>query len=205
MAKWIIFGTILNLALTLSPRSVQSASSVSRPSPAPSVWEKTNPRPLLAPRYNRFDPGNLRDRLMAKAQQYLKTPYRRGGSLQTGKATDCSGFVQYLYGKANIHLPRASVAQARVGRVAARSMNFSRLQAGDLLFFRSDGRHIGHVGIYLGDGKMIHAACHKLGVTVSDLHRPFYRNRFVVAKRVFKAPDSYQHASLSDVDRAAIN
>jgi cell wall-associated NlpC family hydrolase len=187
MAKWIIFGIIINLALNLAPGLAQAGSTTTGPSPAPSVWEKINTRPLLSHRYNRFDPGSLRVRLMEKAQQYLKTPYRLGASLRTGKATDCSGFVQYLYKEANIYLPRASVAQARVGKVAARSMNFSRLQAGDLLFFRSRGRHIGHVGIYLGDGKMIHAASHRLGVTVTDLHRSFYRHHFVVAKRVFKA------------------
>lgn len=142
---------------------------------------------------------------MDKAQTYLKTPYRHGGSLQTGKATDCSGFVQYLYQKADIHLPRASVAQAQVGKVAARSMNFSRLQAGDLLFFRGGGRQIDHVGIYLGNGKMIHAARNSRGVTVSDLHRPYYREHFVVAKRLFKAPDPDHNASLNNSRRAAIN
>jgi len=142
---------------------------------------------------------------MDKAQTYLKTPYRHGGSLQTGTATDCSGFVQYLYQKADIHLPRASVAQARVGQVASRSMNLSRLQAGDLLFFRGGGRQIDHVGLYLGNGKMIHAARNSRGVTVSDLHRPYYREHFVVAKRVLKTSNSYQNASPKDSAGAAIN
>jgi cell wall-associated NlpC family hydrolase len=191
MAKWIIFGTILNVTLNLAPGLAQSDFPVSGLSTAPSFWETINPRPLLSQRHNRFEPGQLRDRLMDKAQQYLQTPYRRGASLQTGKATDCSGFVQYLYKKADINLPRASAAQSRVGRVATRSMNFSRLQVGDLLFFRDGGRQIGHVGVYLGDGKMIHAARNSRGVIVSDLHQSYYRDHFVVAKRLFKAPDSY--------------
>ena len=144
--------------------------------------------PLLSRRYNRFEPGNLPDRVCERAHQYLKTPYRWGASLQTGKSTDCSGFVQYLYRKADIHLPRASAEQARVGQVAARSMDFSRLLPGDLLFFHDGGRRIGHEGIYLGAGKMIHAASHSRGVTVSDLRQDYYQRNFVVAKRLCAAP-----------------
>ena len=114
-----------------------------------------------------------------------------GASLQTGKSTDCSGFVQYLYRRADIHLPRVSAEQARVGKVAARSMDFSRLLPGDLLFFHDGGRRIGHEGIYLGEGKMIHAASHSRGVTVSDLRQSYYQRNFVVAKRLFAAPKPY--------------
>jgi hypothetical protein len=189
MAQRIICGTLISLALILSPGLAKAVfPSMLGASSAPSIWEANNLRPLLFRRYNRFEPGSLPERLAEQGQRYLKTPYRRGCSLQTGKSTDCSGFVQYLYSKANIHLPRASAEQARVGQVAARSMDFSRLQAGDLLFFRHGGRHIGHVGLYLGDGKMIHAAGTGLGVIVSDLHQPYYRSNFVVAKRLITAP-----------------
>ena len=145
----------------------------------------------MSRRYDRFEPGSLPDRLCEQANHYLKTPYRWGGSLQTGKNTDCSGFVQYLFRKANIDLPRVSAAQAREGKVAARSMDFSRLLTGDLLFFRDGKRHIGHVGIYLGEGKMIHAASTSHGVTVSDLHQDYYQKNFVVAKRLFSAPKTF--------------
>jgi hypothetical protein len=189
MAKRIICGTLINLALILSPGlSKAVAPSMLGASSAPAIWEMNNLPPLLFRRYNRFEPGSLPERLAEEGKQYLKIPYRWGCSLQTGKSTDCSGFVQYLYLKANIHLPRASAEQARVGKVAARSMDFSRLQAGDLLFFRHGGRHIGHVGLYLGDGKMIHAASHGHGVMVTDLHQPYYRSNFVVAKRLITAP-----------------
>jgi cell wall-associated NlpC family hydrolase len=104
--------------------------------------------------------------------------------LQTGKATDCSGFVQYIYKKADINLPRASGEQAQAGRLAARRMDFSKLLAGDLLFFRQGGRHIGHVGIYLGEGKMIHASSSSRGVIISDLRQGYYQGNFVVAKRL---------------------
>ncbi len=186
MSNRRFFGPVLTLALILSPHLAQAGSpEMLKSSPSPSIWE-LNDLPLLAPRrYNRFDPGNLSDRLMEQASRYLNAPYRRGGSLQTGKATDCSGFVQYIYKKADINLPRASGEQAQVGKLAAWRMDFSKLLAGDLLFFRQGGRHIGHVGIYLGEGKMIHASSSRRGVTISDLRQEYYQGNFVVAKRLF--------------------
>jgi hypothetical protein len=195
MAKRIIFGILINLVLIL-PSSLTQADSPPRSGapPAPSIWETNELPPLLSRRYNRFEPGSLPDRLCEQAHHYLKTPYRWGSSLQTGKSTDCSGFVQYLFRQADIHLPRASAEQAQLGKVAAHSMDFSRMLPGDLLFFHDGGHHIGHEGIYLGEGKMIHAASHGRGVTVSDLRQPYYQRNFVVAKRLFTAPNPYQAA-----------
>jgi len=188
MAQRIILGAAINLALILAPGLAQAVSPPMSGAPsAPSIWEANQLPPLLARRYNRFEPGSIPERLLEQGQQYLKTPYRRGGSLKTGQSTDCSGFVQFLYQKADIHLPRASAQQAQVGKVAARSLDFSRLSPGDLLFFRQGGRGIGHVGLYLGAGQMLHASSHRRGVTVSDLARPYYLSHFVVARRLFPA------------------
>lgn len=136
--------------------------------------------------YNLFEPWNFSDLVLTQARYYRDTPYSRGGSLQTGYATDCSGFVQYIYKGFKIDLPRSSAEQAQVGKVASRTMDFSKLLPGDLLFFSRGGRHIGHAGIYLGEGKMIHASNHRNGVTVTDLRQPYYEGTFVVAKRVFE-------------------
>lgn len=146
-----------------------------------------NLAPLPVQPGNRVAGRNPSDRVLSQACDYLKTPYRRGGSLQTGRATDCSGFVQYIYKKSNIDLPRASSEQARVGKVAAQTMDFSKLLAGDLLFFRRGGRHIGHVGIYMGEGMMIHASSRRHGVIITDLRQSYYQGTFVVAKRVLEA------------------
>lgn len=212
MAQRIICGILINLALIFSPGlakavapSMLGVSSSLQASSAPSIWETNNLPRLLSRRYNRFEPGSLPERLAEEGKQYLKTPYRRGCSLKTSKSTDCSGFVQYLYRKANIRLPRASAEQARVGQVAARSLNFSRLLPGDLLFFRDGGRHIGHVGLYLGEGKMIHAASHGHGVLVSDLHQPYYRSNFVVAKRLIATPKPDLPSTSKISARPAIN
>lgn len=211
MAKRIICGILINLALTLSPGLAKAVApsmlKVPAPKafPAPSIWETSNLPRLLSRRYDRFEPGSLPERLAEEAKQYLQTPYRLGCSLKTGKSTDCSGFVQYLYSKANIRLPRASAEQARVGKVAARSLNYSRLLPGDLLFFRDGGKHIGHVGLYLGEGHMIHAASHGHGVLVSDLQNPYYHHNFVVAKRLIAAPQTDLPSTSKIPGRPAIN
>lgn len=167
----------------LSPK--KNVGPVSKPSsrlPTPSKEASA----ALEQRYNRFEPWNFSDLVLTQAKHYKDTPYSRGGNLTTGYATDCSGFVQYIYKNFKIDLPRSSAEQAQVGKVVARTMDFSKLLPGDLLFFSRGGRHIGHAGIYLGEGKMIHASNRRNGVTITDLRQPYYDGTFVVAKRVFE-------------------
>ena len=94
--------------------------------------------------------------------------------------------MQFIYKKANIDLPHSSREQARVGTIVAHTLDFARMRPGDLLFFGYRGRHIGHVGIYLGDGKMIHASSRRRGVIITDLRQSSYQGAFVVAKRLFE-------------------
>jgi cell wall-associated NlpC family hydrolase len=124
---------------------------------------------------------------VAQARHYLGVPYRSGGSLETDRSTDCSGFVQFIYQQSNIDLPRSSSEQAQEGAVVTRTLDFSRLLPGDLLFFGQGGRHIGHVGIYLGEGQMIHASNSRGRVVISDLRQPYHEGAFVVAKRLSEA------------------
>ena len=135
--------------------------------------------------YNKFEPWDFSELILSQAKAYRHAPYARGASLETGSATDCSGFVQFIYHGFKINLPRSSAEQAQVGKVVTCQMDFSKLLPGDLLFFRRGGRSVGHAGIYLGEGKMIHASNYRYGVTVTDLREPYYENTFVVAKRVF--------------------
>jgi cell wall-associated NlpC family hydrolase len=139
-----------------------------------------------SPKYNTFEPWNFSELILTQANAYKHAPYARGASLENGSATDCSGFVQFIYHGFKIDLPRSSAEQAEVGKVVTRQMDFSKLLPGDLLFFRRGGRSIGHAGIYLGEGKMIHASNHRYGVTVTDLRQPYYEGTFEVAKRVFE-------------------
>ena len=170
----------------LSPKKTKPSSPVTRPSSQPADTTKDISALQVEPKYAKFEPWNFSDLILTQAKFYRDTPYARGSSLQTGYATDCSGFVQYIYHGFKIDLPRSSAEQAQVGKVVTRTMDFSKLLPGDLLFFCRGGNQVGHSGIYLGDGKMIHASNHRYGVTVTDLRQPYYEGTFVVAKRVFE-------------------
>lgn len=89
-----------------------------------------------------------RNRVVVLAWRAVGAPYRRGGSSPRG-GFDCSGLTRWVYGHVGISLPHYSVAQWRYGRPVARWA----LRPGDLLFFSG----LGHVGIYLGHGAVIHA------------------------------------------------
>ncbi len=162
-----------------------------RPSSKPTNQDKDLSAAPREPKYNHFEPWNFSDLILAQAEYYKHTPYSLGASLATGNSTDCSGFVQYIYHGFKINLPRSSAEQAQVGKVVTRQMDFSKLLPGDLLFFRRGGHSVGHAGIYLGDGKMIHASSYRTGVTITNLREGYYENTFVVAKRVFVV--DYQH------------
>ena len=135
-----------------------------------------------APIYPRW---NFPELLLTLAKRYEGGDYRRGANLETSSATDCSGFVQYVCQNFMVDLPRCSSEQAHIGKTITSQMDFSKMLPGDLLFFRRGGG-VGHVGIYMGNGKMIHASSPRSGIIVTELQQPYYLNTFVVAKRVFE-------------------
>jgi cell wall-associated NlpC family hydrolase len=162
-----------------------------RPITQPAKQEAKNDRiSSTSHKYNTFEPWGFSELILSRANAYKHAPYARGASLETSSATDCSGFVQFIYHGFKIDLPRSSAEQAQVGKVVTRQMDFSKMLPGDLLFFRRGGP-VGHAGIYLGEGKMIHASNHRYGVTVTDLRQPYYEGTFEVAKRVFEV--KYPH------------
>lgn len=118
--------------------------------------------------------------LILNAMGFLGVPYRYGGnSVETG--FDCSGFVRAVYeqslGKV---LPRRSDEQA----AATRTIDRSELQPGDLVFFNTMRRAFSHVGIYVGDGKFIHAPRTGAEVRVEDMRVSYWQKRFNGARRV---------------------
>ena len=119
-----------------------------------------------------------RQKIVENAKQLLGTPYVWGGS--TPKGFDCSGFVQYVMNLSGITLPRTTTEQYKVGTYVAKS----DLQPGDLVFLQNTYRDgISHVGIYIGDGKMIHASSSK-GVVISTLSSSYYTAHYYGARRV---------------------
>ena len=117
--------------------------------------------------------------IVTRARTFSGTAYRSGGSGPSG--FDCSGFVQYLFGQAGIALPRTAESQFEVGQ----SLRPKDIAAGDLLFFRTDGRRVSHVGIATGDGAFIHAPNARSRVRVDRLDSGgYWVERYAGARRV---------------------
>jgi cell wall-associated NlpC family hydrolase len=127
-----------------------------------------------------------RTQLLEDAKYFKGGKYVWGGS--TPEGFDCSGYVQYLYKKHNVNLPRTAWQQSKVGR----DIHPDDLKKGDLLFFLTDRKRkipITHVGIYLGNGEFIHAASKNKGIIISPLTHGSYAKTFVKATRVMEHTD----------------
>lgn len=108
------------------------------------------------------------------------TPYQRGGkSHATG--FDCSGLVAHVYRSAfGLTLPHNSNAQSKLGEAVARE----NLQPGDLVFYNTQGQANSHVGIYLGDGKFIHAPKPGSAVRIENMRGGYWTRRYDGARRI---------------------
>ena len=116
--------------------------------------------------------------IVSNAKKLLGTPYVWGGTSLSG--FDCSGFVQYVFAQSGITLPRTTADQVKMGSFVSKS----DLQPGDLVFLQNTYRQgVSHVGIYIGDGKMIHASSSK-GVVTSSLSTSYYTQHYHSARRV---------------------
>lgn len=127
-------------------------------------------------------------RVVGTAERYIGVPYRWGGtSPVTG--FDCSGFVQYVFARHAVRLPRTSRAMAHTGEWE--DPDPRRLREGDLVFFAEDGGPISHVAIYAGADRIIHASSSGHGVRVDDLQTrrgEWFVRHMVAARRVL--PDA---------------
>ncbi len=124
--------------------------------------------------------SNKGQEVVEYAKQYLGSRYVYGGS--SPKGFDCSGFTMYVYKHFGVSLSHSATAQSKVGQKIAKS----DLQPGDLVFFKNyrTNKGIGHVGIYIGNNKFIHASTESTGVITSSLLTSGYQNRYVSASRV---------------------
>jgi hypothetical protein len=125
-------------------------------------------------------------RVLNTADQFLGAPYRYGGTLPSG--FDCSGFVQYVFAREDVRLPRTASEQAQVG--VALAPDWRAVSAGDLVMFEENGR-IDHVAIYAGHNRIIHSSASGGGVRYDDLSTPrgeWFVDHMVAARRV--TPDA---------------
>lgn len=106
-----------------------------------------------------------RDSVVQVARSQLGLRYRLG-ALAPGKAFDCSGLVKWVMGLFEIEMPRTAALQARTGIELPKDP--ARLLPGDLLYF-GRGKRVTHIGIYVGDGRYVHAANRRSGIVESDL------------------------------------
>jgi cell wall-associated NlpC family hydrolase len=125
--------------------------------------ERPKPKPTL---------GQRAAKIAVKA---VGIPYRWGGSSPTS-GFDCSGLVYWAYGRIGVSVPHSSYALYGIGR----SVRRSRLKAGDVLFFSG----LGHVGLYIGRGRMVHAPQSGRNVEIVQLGRSHYGSRLVGARRL---------------------
>ena len=120
--------------------------------------------------------GTTGSAVVEKAKQYLGYKYIYGGTTPSG--FDCSGFTLYIYKQFGITLNRTAAAQYSNGVAVSRD----NLQLGDLIMFGKSG--INHVGIYMGGGRIIHAANPSRGVTTDTINSGYYNTNYVGARRV---------------------
>ena len=121
------------------------------------------------------------EEIIATAMAYLDTKYLWAANGPS--AFDCSGFTKYVFKENGMTLPRYSGHQAKVGT----KISFDELQKGDLVFFDTEKKYtkrVNHVGIYIGDGKFIHASSAKKKVIISSFKKHFYKNRFLWGQRI---------------------
>ncbi len=156
---------LLAFALAVSVAGVVTNSAAARLDGPPRIQLPPKPRPK----------PTLGQRAARLALRAVGTPYAWGGS-SPASGFDCSGLVYWAYRRLGVQLPRTSYALFDRGRRVGRS----RLKAGDLVFFSG----LGHVGMYLGRGRMVHAPRSGRNVEVVRLRSSYWGRALVGARRV---------------------
>ena len=123
-------------------------------------------------------PVFLGDRVAVEAKSLVGSPYRYGG--RGPKVFDCSGLTSYVYARHGYKLPRRAKDQMTSGHWVPKK----RLKPGDLVFFKVSWYKSYHVGIFLGNGRFVHAPRTGKRVEVQRLDNEYYKKRYYTARRV---------------------
>ena len=122
--------------------------------------------------------NEVASKAIVNAKEMLGKPYKYAGDTPAG--FDCSGLVKYSYGRAGVSLPRDTQAQRRMSVL----VSMRSLREGDLLFFDQEGKKTSHVGMYIGNGRFIHAPSSGGKVRTDSLSAEFWKKHLVEARRV---------------------
>jgi hypothetical protein len=157
-----------------------------RPEPPSSIIGFTDSTPASpVPDGVQSPPATLADSIISTATDAMGRPYEFGGTGAHGEGFDCSGLIQYAYGKHGITLPRRSTDQAREGAKVDRTL--TKLKPGDLLTFSNRGGPVTHVGLYVGKSRFIHSATRGVQVSTLSAEDPYGRwwyRRWVGVRRL---------------------
>lgn len=133
---------------------------------------------INVPFHKQILPKNRVKDVIGTAKKYMGVPYVFGGT--TPRGFDCSGFLQFVFAKQGLHIPRLADDQYKLG-VSVR--NAKALVPGDLVFFTTYTAGPSHCGIYLGKGDFIHTSSSK-GVRVDNLSNDYWKPRFIGGKHI---------------------
>lgn len=152
---------------------------IRKPSPAlqPVVPKETIEKPAPKRANQDRDMGAIAART---AERFVGIPYRWGGD-NVVEGMDCSGFVRAVYNLCGLSIPRTSRDQFKAGDLVAKD----DLKDGDLVFFGSSTDTISHVGIYVGEGRFVHAPRRGEDIRVTAVNESYFEKRFVGARRYF--------------------
>lgn len=114
------------------------------------------------------------------AKTMVGSPYKYGGESPSG--FDCSGLVFYTHGKIGLRTPRTSLQQYR----SAKHVSMNKLRSGDLIFFKLTRSPVSHVGIYVGNGRFIHAPQSGKQVKATRLNHAYWKTKIVSAGRFYE-------------------
>ena len=155
----------------------------------PRTWGADIPKPdtvgslskgPLAPNGQTILPKSKVTPLISTAKSYIGVPYQFGGT--TPKAFDCSGYLQYIFAKHGISIPRTADEQYKLG---LRTKTSKELVPGDLVFFETYEKGASHCGLYLGEGEFIHTSSSK-GVRIDKLTDEYWSPRYLGGKHIVK-------------------
>ena len=126
----------------------------------------------------RYGAAYLREEMARTAGSFVGVPYLWGGT-SASEGFDCSGLTMAVYQLSGLDLPRSSQQQFETGTPVERDM----LRKGDLVFFRTkDPGKVSHVGLYIGDGRFVHAPGQGKRISIESLSTPYYAARYAGAR-----------------------